>query len=91
MSDARTRVMLRGWWAAAAFAVAAMKAWAADAPAPIPVEAFFKKPLLAAAQISPTGRHVALTALNGEGVEQLIILDTSNLSTKVVANFQKHR
>jgi dipeptidyl aminopeptidase/acylaminoacyl peptidase len=83
------RATPRGWMAAAAFLFSATRIWAADANAPIPVEDFFKKPLVAFAHLSPTGRHVALTAMSKDGDEQLVVLDTATLTAKVVAGFQK--
>lgn len=72
----------RGWMAVAAFVLAAVAARAAE---PVPVRAFFEKPAIAEATISPTGRHVALVAANKEGREQLVILDTATLKPFVAA------
>jgi dienelactone hydrolase len=72
--------------AAVVFALAVVDAWA---QAPIPVEAFFQKPAVASAVISPTGRHVAMTSLNNEDLLQLVILDTATLKASVIASFQK--
>lgn len=58
---------------------------AAQAPAPIPVQAFFGKPAISEATISPTGRHVALVAANKEGRNQLVVLDTATLKPFVAA------
>jgi dipeptidyl aminopeptidase/acylaminoacyl peptidase len=86
MIEAR-RVMPRSWMAAAAFVLASMGAWA-QSPTQVPISAFFEKPAFGSAAISPTGRHVAVTALNKDGVLQLVILDTATLSAKVAAGFQ---
>jgi dipeptidyl aminopeptidase/acylaminoacyl peptidase len=59
----------------------------AQPAAPPPVEAFFSKPDIREAVISPDGRHVALASRNKEGHEQLVVIDTETLSAKVVASF----
>lgn len=78
----------RGWLAAAAFVfLGGMNSWA-QAPARTPVEAFFQNPAFAGAEISPTGRHVAVQILNKTGRMQLIVMDTDNFaSAKVVAAY----
>jgi dipeptidyl aminopeptidase/acylaminoacyl peptidase len=75
------RVVARGWVAVAAFLLAAV----AQAAEPIPVKAFFEKPAISEATISPTGRHVAVVAANKEGREQLVIIDTATLKPFVAA------
>lgn len=87
MKDGK-RATPRGWMAAAAFVFAGANAWA-QTPAPIPVEAFFKKPSISEATISPTGRQVALVAVNKEGYKQLVVIDTETLRAFVTASFQK--
>ncbi|MFL6695006.1 MAG: alpha/beta hydrolase family protein [Ramlibacter sp.] len=76
------------WLARGIVAVAAVvqfAASAADGPAPIPVQAFFEKPAVAEATISPTGRHVALVAANKDGRNQLVVVDTATLHLFVAA------
>jgi dipeptidyl aminopeptidase/acylaminoacyl peptidase len=82
------RITPRGWMAAAAFLLVAVRVWAADAPAAIPVEVFFQKPAVASVHISPDGRHVALTSLNKEGMHQLLVIDAASQTGKAVASFQ---
>jgi dipeptidyl aminopeptidase/acylaminoacyl peptidase len=77
----------RGWMAAAAFLLASASVWA-QGPAAIPVETFFQKPGIGSARISPTGRHVAMTALNKDGLMQLVVLDTATLKIQVATSFQ---
>jgi dipeptidyl aminopeptidase/acylaminoacyl peptidase len=75
------RAMPRGWMAAAAF----LLTFAAQAAEPIPVKAFFEKAAISEAEISPTGQHVALVAVNKEGRAQLIVVDTATLKPFVAA------
>lgn len=72
----------RGWMAVAAFAFAAVAARAAE---PVAVQAFFERPAISEATISPTGRHLALVALNKDGRNQLVVLDTATLKPFVAA------
>jgi dipeptidyl aminopeptidase/acylaminoacyl peptidase len=88
VSDAMRR-MPRGFWAVAAFVLVAGRVWGADAPAPIAVEEFFKKPAISEAEISPTGRHVALVAADKEGHNRLVVFDTQTLKGTVVASFER--
>jgi dipeptidyl aminopeptidase/acylaminoacyl peptidase len=74
--------MPRGWAAVAAFVFAAVSARAAE---PIPVQAFFERPAISEATISPTGRHIALVAANKEGRNQLVVLDSATLKPFVAA------
>ena len=60
---------------------------AAQPAAPPPVEAFFSKPDIREAILSPDGRHVAVASRNKEGHEQLVVLDTGKLGAMVVASF----
>lgn len=80
--------VLLGWAAAAALLLTAISA-RADGSAPIPVAAFFEKPTVGSAGISPTGRSVALTTLNKDGFMQLVVLDTASLTAKVAASFKE--
>ncbi|HUR87524.1 MAG TPA: prolyl oligopeptidase family serine peptidase [Ramlibacter sp.] len=72
--------------AAAAFVLGAVGAWA-QSPGLPSVEAFFSKPDIREAVISPTGRFVALASKNKDGHEQLVVLDTAKLTANVVASF----
>ncbi|MES3003145.1 MAG: prolyl oligopeptidase family serine peptidase [Pseudomonadota bacterium] len=53
-----------------------------------PIEAFFQNPAFAGAEISPTGRHVALQVLSKTtGRIQLVVVDTEKFTAKAVASF----
>jgi len=80
------RTAPRGWMACAAFLFASVAAWA-QTPAQIPVAAFFDKPAIDSVSISPTGRHLALTALNKEGFHQLVVIDTATMKPTVAASY----
>jgi dipeptidyl aminopeptidase/acylaminoacyl peptidase len=54
---------------------------------PIPVDAFFQNPTIAAARISPDARHVAYLMGSPGKRTQLVVLDTEKLTMKVVAGF----
>lgn len=76
-----------------AVAAALLVVWAGEAAAQatpaaaIPVEAFFSKPAIAEAELSPDGRQLALLSLNKEGHQQLVVLDTAKLTAHVAASF----
>lgn len=59
--------------------ICATGAPAASAAAPVPIESFFRKPAIAEAAISPSGRLVAVVAANKSEVEQLVVLDAQTL------------
>jgi dipeptidyl aminopeptidase/acylaminoacyl peptidase len=59
----------------------------AQAPANVPLEAFFQNPAISAARLSPNGRFVALGVAAKNGRTQLTVLDVSKLTAKVVASF----
>jgi dipeptidyl aminopeptidase/acylaminoacyl peptidase len=68
---------------------AASAAWAqTPAPAPIPVEQFFKKPAMTGASISPDGRHVVMRLLSPAGRNMLTVVNAETREQKVVANFR---
>src|SRR3569832_1742329 len=78
----RSSAMWRGCVAAAVAVLVTTGARAAD---PIPVQAFFEKPAIGEATLSPPGRPVALTALNKDGHSQLVVVDTATLKPFVAA------
>jgi dipeptidyl aminopeptidase/acylaminoacyl peptidase len=78
----------RSWMAAAAFLLAGTGAWAQPA-AQIPAASFFDKPAVTSVSISPTGRHLALTALNKDGFHQLVVIDTATMQPAVAASFMQ--
>jgi dipeptidyl aminopeptidase/acylaminoacyl peptidase len=62
---------------------------AADAPSPIPVERFFHRAEISAAELSPSGRYVALTTASPTGRTLLAILDLDKKAEglSIIANF----
>src|SRR4051812_839028 len=58
------------------------------APAPMPVEQFFKKPAMTGASISPDGRHVVMRLLSPDGRNMLTVVNAETREQKVVANFR---
>jgi acetyl esterase/lipase len=77
-----------GAMVAAAFVFLGADGALAQAPAKIPVEAFFQNPTFRGGKLSPNGRHVALAVAHKNGRVQLVVLDAQNVaSAKVVGGF----
>lgn len=68
-----------------AMAASGAIAQGAPAPVPVPVQAFFEKPAISEATLSPTGRHIALVATNKNGRAQMVVIDTATLQPFVAA------
>lgn len=80
--------------AACLLALATAPAWlaarpaAAQAPAPIPIEAFFRDPMMTSAALSPSGRHLASIASEGRK-QYLVIWNLRTNEKKAVKRFSK--
>jgi dipeptidyl aminopeptidase/acylaminoacyl peptidase len=59
----------------------------APAPARAPIEAFFANPVLAAPQLSPSGKYIALRASKQGSREYLVVVDLATDKTTVVAAY----
>src|SRR5690242_4147525 len=59
---------------------------AVAAKAAVPVEAFFQNPAFQDAQLSPSGRYVAVGVTPKGGHTQLVVLETETMKAKAVAS-----
>lgn len=78
------------WWRRAAgvgLALAGVLASAGLRAAPPPLEAFFERPQLTGAALSPDGRRVALRVAAKDARARLVVLDLETLQPTVVASF----
>ncbi len=57
--------------------------------APIPVESFFKSSQISDVEFSPDGKSIAMLAAAGNDRLVLSVMETNNLTPKVIAHYEK--
>ena len=71
--------------ALATLAAVTPTAWA-QAPAPVPVDAFFQNPAMSGGKLSPNGRYMAMKVAPKGGRAQLVVIDVEKLTAKALVS-----